>query len=89
MAKRKGIVEFTGFPNGNRYPKKAPTITIMIVALASTKVPILMEKGFWDMAHEARTDWSMLLGSVFLLIVGSGPWGLDARLAARPDHEPA
>jgi hypothetical protein len=25
------------------------------------------------MAHEARTDWSMLLGSVFLLMVGAGP----------------
>jgi putative oxidoreductase len=66
-----------------------PTITIMLVALASTKLPILMEKGFWDMAHEARTDWSMLLGSLFLLLVGSGSWGLDARLATRPDHEPA
>jgi uncharacterized membrane protein YphA (DoxX/SURF4 family) len=35
------------------------------------------------MAHEARTDWSMLLGSVFLLIVGAGPWSLDAMLAKR------
>jgi uncharacterized membrane protein YphA (DoxX/SURF4 family) len=30
------------------------------------------------MAHEARTDWSMLLGSIFLLIVGAGAWSLDA-----------
>jgi putative oxidoreductase len=66
-----------------------PTITIMLVALASTKLPILMEKGFWDMAHEARTDWSMLLGSLFLLLVGSGSLGMDARLSARSDHEPA
>jgi len=28
--------------------------------------------GFWKMAHEARTDWSMLLGSIFLLIVAAG-----------------
>ena len=28
--------------------------------------------GFWSMAHEARTDWAMLLGSIFLLIVGGG-----------------
>ena len=34
--------------------------------------------GFWKMAHEARTDWSMLLGSLFLLIVGAGLWSLDA-----------
>jgi uncharacterized membrane protein YphA (DoxX/SURF4 family) len=39
-----------------------------------------MGKGFWAMAHEARTDWSMLLGSIFLLIVGAGPWSLDSRL---------
>jgi hypothetical protein len=30
-------------------------------------------QGFWYMAHESRTDWSMLLGALFLLIVGAGP----------------
>jgi hypothetical protein len=25
-------------------------------------------------------DWSMLLGSLFLLVVGAGPWSLDALL---------
>jgi uncharacterized membrane protein YphA (DoxX/SURF4 family) len=50
-----------------------PLIIDMGVAIASTKVPILLSKGFWAMAHEARTDWSMLLGSLFLLIVGGGP----------------
>jgi putative oxidoreductase len=58
-----------------------PTIAIMLVAVATTKVPILQEQGFWSMAHEARTDWSMLLGSIFLLSVGAGPWSLDASLA--------
>ena len=52
----------------------------MLVAIGSTKFPILFDKGFWAMAHEARTDWSMLLGSIFLLIVGAGPWSADARL---------
>ncbi len=37
--------------------------------------------GFWTMAHEARTDWSMLPGSLFLLIAGSGRWSADAWLA--------
>lgn len=54
-----------------------PLITIMVVALATTKMPLLVSKGFWAMAHESRTDWSMLLGSIFLLIVGAGPWSLD------------
>ena len=53
----------------------------MLVANATTKVPILMESGFWKMAHEARTDYAMLLGSAFLLIVGSGRLGLDAAFA--------
>jgi hypothetical protein len=33
--------------------------------------------GFWGMAHEARTDFSMLRGSIFLLIVGAGAWSID------------
>lgn len=57
-----------------------PTITIMLVAIASTKVPILLESGFWKMAHDSRTDWSMLLGSFYLLIVGGGSWSIDALL---------
>lgn len=57
-----------------------PTIAIMLVALATTKWPILMADGFWKMAHEARTDYSMLLGSIFLLVAGSGTWSLDAWL---------
>lgn len=56
-----------------------PLVVIMLTAIASTKIPILLDQGFWKMAHEARTDWSMLLGSVFLLLVGGGQWSLDAR----------
>jgi uncharacterized membrane protein YphA (DoxX/SURF4 family) len=49
------------------------------VALATTKVPMLAEKGFWATAHEARTDLAMLFCLGFLLWVGAGPWSLDAR----------
>jgi uncharacterized membrane protein YphA (DoxX/SURF4 family) len=52
----------------------------MLVAISTTKVPLLLKDGFWAMAHEARTDWAMLLGSLFLLIVGAGSWSLDANL---------
>jgi hypothetical protein len=31
--------------------------------------------------HEARTDFSMLLGLIFLLIVGAGAWSVDGVLA--------
>lgn len=53
----------------------------MLVAIATTKIPLWEKSGFWAMAHEARTDWSMLLGALFLLWVGAGPWSLDAGLA--------
>ena len=36
-----------------------PLIIDMLVAIASTKIPILMKSGFWAMAHEARTDYAM------------------------------
>jgi uncharacterized membrane protein YphA (DoxX/SURF4 family) len=58
-----------------------PLIAIMLTAIVTTKIPILEEDGFWTMAHEARTDWSMLLGSIFLLLVGAGPLSVDGRLA--------
>lgn len=58
-----------------------PLIVVMLVAISSTKIPILLESGFWKMAHDSRTDFSMLLGSMFLLINGAGRWALDARTA--------
>jgi len=70
-------------------------IVNMLVALLSTKVPILLGHGFWGfslrnlpyygfwgMLHEARTDLAMLCGSIFLLIVGAGLWSIDARLTS-------
>jgi uncharacterized membrane protein YphA (DoxX/SURF4 family) len=60
-----------------------PTLTIMGVAIVSTKIPILLNEGFWEMAHAMRTDYAMLLGSLFLLIVGAGPWSLDRFIHAR------
>jgi uncharacterized membrane protein YphA (DoxX/SURF4 family) len=52
----------------------------MLVAIATTKIPMLLKDSIWKMAHEARTDWSMLLGALFLLLVGAGAWSLDALL---------
>jgi len=54
-----------------------PLIIDMLVAIATTKLPMLESQGFWGMAHEARVDFAMLLGSAFLLIVGAGPWSID------------
>jgi uncharacterized membrane protein YphA (DoxX/SURF4 family) len=73
-----------------------PLIIIMIVAIVSTKIPILLghdfwifhlpkvsRYGLWSMMHEARTDFDMLLGSLYLLIVGAGAWSLDAMLTGK------
>jgi putative oxidoreductase len=57
-----------------------PLIVDMLVAIATTKLPILRKSGFWAMAHEARTDYSMLLGCAFLLLVGAGRLSLDAHV---------
>lgn len=57
-----------------------PLIIIILVAIATTKTEILAEKGFWEMLHESRTDWAMLLSSIFLLIKGGGLWSLDNRM---------
>jgi uncharacterized membrane protein YphA (DoxX/SURF4 family) len=66
----------------------------MVVAILSTKLPVLLghgywrfaapnvKPGFWSLLHESRTDIAMLLGSAFLVIVGAGPSSLDARIAA-------
>jgi putative oxidoreductase len=73
-----------------------PLIIDMLVAIASTKVPILLGHGYFlfsapsvtktgllSMLHEARTDLSMLLASSYLLLVGAGDRSLDAALGRR------
>ncbi|KRD12089.1 DoxX family protein [Flavobacterium sp. Root901] len=54
-----------------------PLIIIMLVAFAATKVEVLANEGFWELLHGSRTDWAMLLGSIFLLITGGGNWSID------------
>jgi len=49
----------------------------MIVAISTTKIPILFKDGIWTMLHESRVDFSMFLGCIFLLIVGAGKFSLD------------
>ena len=68
----------------------------MVVAIVSTKVPILLgygfagfaapagATGFWSMAHESRTDVAMLLGCLFLVVVGPGTVSIDGRMKRHP-----
>ena len=59
-----------------------PLLIDIGVAIATTKVPMLLREGFWKAAHEARTDYAMLLGLLFLLLAGGGPISVDARLSS-------
>lgn len=54
-----------------------PTLIIMLVALSTTKVQVFADDGFWQMMHGSRTDWAMLLGSLFLIIKGGGKYSID------------
>jgi putative oxidoreductase len=56
-----------------------PLLAVILVAIATTKIPMIAKSGMWSMLHEARTDFSMLLGLLFLLITGAGSLAVDAR----------
>lgn len=54
-----------------------PLFIVIITAIVTTKIPILHEKGFWAMIHEARTDFSMTMLLIYLFIFGAGRLSLD------------
>lgn len=64
------------------------------VAIFTTKIPLLLGRGFLgfslmdlphygflSMVHEARTDFAMWFGLLFLLITGPGRWSADVLMA--------
>jgi uncharacterized membrane protein YphA (DoxX/SURF4 family) len=79
-------------------PASIALLVNISVAILSTKIPILLghgfcgfslaklpRYGFWSMLHEARVDFSMWLGLLFLLLVGAGVrYSLDAHFAKAP-----
>ena len=71
-----------------------PLMIDMLVAVATTKVPLLFgpgpepvaaipKTGLWAFAYQARLDLTMLTACAYLLVVGAGLWSLDAFLARR------
>ena len=76
-----------------------PTVANISVTIVATKIPLLLGRGywifnlpkadsygFWGMMHGAHTDFAMLLGGMFLLIVGEGNFSFDALLASSYRH---
>lgn len=57
-----------------------PLLVNMLVAIVATKVALLGDNGLWSTLYVSRTDWAMLLGSIFLLIKGGGKWSLDKKI---------
>ena len=65
---------------------RAAAIPLLIdigVAIWTTKVAELPKIGFWATVHDARTDYCMLLGLLFLLAVGAGGVSMDAGMSRR------
>lgn len=71
-----------------------PLMIDMLVAITTTKVPLLFgpgpepvaaipKTGLWAFAYQARLDITMLTACAYLLVVGAGLWSLDALLARR------
>lgn len=76
-----------------------PLLITISVAILSTKIPMwlghdflgfhvakLAHYGFLSMVHEARADFSMFFGSIFLICVGGGRLSVDAVLALSKDQ---
>lgn len=59
-----------------------PLFIDIAVAIATTKVPMLLKQGFWAAMHEARTDFCMLLGLIVIMLLGAGTFSLDERRRA-------
>jgi putative oxidoreductase len=71
-----------------------PLIIDMVVAIATTKIPLLFgpgpepvaalpKIGFWAFAYQARLDVTMLVAAGYLLVVGAGLWSIDYALSRR------
>jgi uncharacterized membrane protein YphA (DoxX/SURF4 family) len=60
-----------------------PLIINITVAILSTKIPMFMNDGFWKTIHDSRVDFSMLLGLIFLLIVGAGNYSFDKKISEK------
>ncbi|HSS96676.1 MAG TPA: DoxX family protein [Terriglobales bacterium] len=60
-----------------------PLLINISVAILTTKIPMFFKSGLWATLHEARTDYCMFLGLLFLIIAGSGAFSLDNLILRR------
>jgi putative oxidoreductase len=62
-----------------------PLIIVMITAFITTKIPILTTHGFWNFAHEYRTDFCMTMLLGFILYFGGGRFSVDKSVFKRKE----
>lgn len=71
-----------------------PLVVDMVVAIVTTKLPLLLgagpesvaappKTGFWAFSYQARLDVTMLAACVFLAVAGAGLLSLDALFSRR------
>lgn len=62
-----------------------PLLIINLTAIGTTKIPELFRaaQGFWFMVSDARTDFAMFTGILFLLAAGAGKISVDWKLSLR------
>lgn len=60
-----------------------PLLIVISTAIATTKVAMFADKGFWGTLHDSRTDFAMLMCLIFLLIAGGGRRSVDALFLKR------
>jgi uncharacterized membrane protein YphA (DoxX/SURF4 family) len=60
-----------------------PLLTIMATAIVTTKIPILLNHGFWKMAHDSRTDFAMTMLLIYLIIYGAGNLSVDKLIQSK------
>jgi uncharacterized membrane protein YphA (DoxX/SURF4 family) len=56
-----------------------PLLIDILVAITTTKGPLLLKQGFWAAMHEARTDFCMIVGLLAIALLGAGAISLGAR----------
>ena len=59
-----------------------PLLTVILVAITTTKVPLLLKQGFWAAMHEGRTDFCMIVGLLAIALLAAGNLSLDERRRA-------
>jgi uncharacterized membrane protein YphA (DoxX/SURF4 family) len=56
-----------------------PLLIDIVVAIMTTKWPMMHKEGFWAMMHEGRTDFCMIMGLIAIACLGAGSWSFSRR----------